>query len=305
MTTLLSYESFVDASNAELCARLASFVETRREICVPIWTQYYAFDVIGAITVGESFGYMRHETDPTKVLQSVHDSMAYGSVVGLFPALHPWLAWAARTAKQRIPFDNILDFLNAQQDKRKTHPDSGSANDFLSKLLLLREKGKLTSHDVTTTLGANVAAGSDTTAISLSSVIYHLMHSPSSQAKLVAEIDTLASQNKISNPVKFREAQEMPYLQAVIKEALRMHPATGQMLSRVVPPEGALLAGFWFPGGSVVGCNPWVTHLDTTVFGADAAQFNPDRWLGKPEKVAEMERNMFTVRDLSPSSFLA
>lgn len=41
----------------------------------------------------------------------------------------------------------------------------------------------------------------------------------------------------------------MSYLQAVIKEALRMHPAVGTILARTVPEGGAHLAGCYFPAG--------------------------------------------------------
>lgn len=45
----------------------------------------------------------------------------------------------------------------------------------------------------------------------------------------------------------FQEAQKLPYLQACIKEGLRMHPATGLPMARVVPEGGATIAGRYFP----------------------------------------------------------
>jgi cytochrome P450 len=53
----------------------------------------------------------------------------------------------------------------------------------------------------------------------------------------------------ISEGVTFSDTQKMPYLQAVIKEALRLHPAAGLPLQRVVPKGGAHLAGHFFPEG--------------------------------------------------------
>ena len=67
--------------------------------------------------------------------------------------------------------------------------------------------------------------------------------------RLREEVDEYQRQGKIGQFVSFKQSQEMPYLQAVIKEALRMHPATGLPLERVVPAGGATIAGQFFPEG--------------------------------------------------------
>lgn len=88
----------------------------------------------------------------------------------------------------------------------------------------------------------------------------------------------------------------MPYLQATIKEALRIHPAVGLLLERKVPREGCKIAGAWMPGGTIVGINPWVLHRDKDVFGADADIFRPERWLeAEPEALKIMDRSMLAV----------
>ncbi|KAF8855018.1 putative cytochrome P450 oxidoreductase [Acephala macrosclerotiorum] len=66
---------------------------------------------------------------------------------------------------------------------------------------------------------------------------------------------------------------------AVIKEALRLHPATGLGLQRCVPAAGTLLCGRMFPGGTTVGINAWVAHRNTSVYGPDADKWRPERWL--------------------------
>jgi cytochrome P450 len=113
----------------------------------------------------------------------------------------------------------------------------------------LRAEGKIEDADVFNTINANIAAGSDTTALTLGAAIYHLCHTPDSMRKLCAEIDDLASRGQISDPVTFAEAQQMSYLQAVIKETLRVHPAVGLPMARVVSPGGAEIAGTFFPEG--------------------------------------------------------
>lgn len=122
---------------------------------------------------------------------------------------------------------------------------------FIVKFLRLQEEKPQSMTDRAIYLGvtSNVAAGSDTTSITLSAIVYHLYRNPSVLAKLRTEIDEHARSGLISDPITFREAQSLPYLQAVIKEGLRIHPATGLPMPRAAPKGGAMVAGQWFPEG--------------------------------------------------------
>jgi cytochrome P450 len=90
-----------------------------------------------------------------------------------------------------------------------------------------------------------------------------------------------------------QRAKDMPYLQAVMKEAMRLHPAVGIPMSRYVPKGGAEIDGHWYPTGTVVGINAWVVHHDNGVFGEDADIFRPERWLEGDTRI--MERTMYQV----------
>ncbi|MCJ1330893.1 hypothetical protein MMC10_007580 [Thelotrema lepadinum] len=176
---------------------------------------------------------------------------------------------------------------------RTTGKNFSTHQDFLAKLLALEDGGKIDRHNLFTTLCANIAAGSDTTAISLSAVFYCLLQNPT-KLGLRKEIDQHVEEGKISNPVTFSEAQNMPYLQAVIKEALRLHPASGQLLAREIPIEGTTLAGYFFPQGTTAGMSPWVYHMDSTVFGDQPNEFKPERWLGDLRQTAIMDTNLLS-----------
>jgi hypothetical protein len=67
--------------------------------------------------------------------------------------------------------------------------------------------------------------------------------------KLRQELDEATAGCKISDPITFQEAQTLPYLQATIKEGLRIHPATGFTMPRVVPKGGREMMGRFFPEG--------------------------------------------------------
>lgn len=100
-----------------------------------------------------------------------------------------------------------------------------------------------------------------------------MSRNPEAHQKLLKEIDEATYHDEISNPVTFAEAQNLKYLQAVIKEGLRIHPAVGLLLERVVPPGGAEFGGVWLPEGTVVGVSISAKHdalvgwsLQTNVF---------------------------------------
>lgn len=157
-------------------------------------------------------------------------------------------------------------------------------------------------------------AGSDTTAISFRSLFYHLMHTPAAYEKLQAEIDQAFEDGRLSETPTFQEASKLPYLDACIKEGLRVYPGAQLCksavrhwvysiragsdslceilaLPRVVPKEGMTLCGKFIPGGYIVGCNAAVVQQDKKIFGEDAASFNPDRWLDQ-ERANHMDKYM-------------
>lgn len=109
-----------------------------------------------------------------------------------------------------------------------------------------RGDGKgFTDWDVASNSGQNIGAGSDSTALSLSTIIYYIYQSPRVLERIRKEIDSVG----LTSTPTFQIVQQMPYLQAVIKESLRMNPATGFPLWREIPKGGAVVSGQFFPEG--------------------------------------------------------
>ena len=185
----------------------------------------------------------------------------------------------------------------------------GEKRDLLDKLFEVQNKKEkqMSDNDVLSMAASNVFAGSDTTAISLRSIIYYLLKNPPCLSKLREEIEDRKREGHLSDPVKLEEANDMPYLQACMYEALRLHPAVGMNLPRVVPKEGIVIDGCFLPGGvslilkivpdkkmplttksiqTTVGVNPWVVHRDPSIYGDDVEAFRPERWLA--EKTGDM-----------------
>ena len=125
-----------------------------------------------------------------------------------------------------------------------------------------------------------IVAGADTTFISMVSFIRHVYSNPAILHKLRAELEELKHQGQLTLPIPaYDEAARLPYLQACMKEAMRVHPAVAMTLPRVVPPGGRIISGQFYPEGVSVGHSAWQVHYDTAAFGPDAATFRPERWL--------------------------
>lgn len=76
-----------------------------------------------------------------------------------------------------------------------------------------------------------------------------------------------------------------------------MHPGVGFPLERYVPPSGATICDTFLPGGTIVSVSAPVVHADTGVYGPDALEFRPERWIeAEPERLRGMDRSFLSVR---------
>ena len=122
--------------------------------------------------------------------------------------------------------------------------------------------------DVFYHMSMNVLAGGETTAASTANIIYYLIKNPRVLRKLREELEeTLGRREEASKRVSMKEAQNIPYLQAVIKESLRILP-NGLHFPRIVPKGGLTLARQFFPEGvsHQVTYNGWKQELALTLF---------------------------------------
>ncbi|KAF4554808.1 Cytochrome P450-like protein 7 [Elsinoe fawcettii] len=291
MTNLLHLEPFVETCTSLLLGHFDRFAQTDEPINLQHWLQCYAFDTIGMITFAKRFGYLDEGKDIGGLLAALHSYLIYAANVGVYSWLHPYL-WTPSNYLKVNNMGFLINFTASNISDRHAQPNSDKishqpGDDFLSKML--REPEKYTQ-EVFGTCMTNIGAGSDTTSISLSGILYHLIRNPSSYARLRAELDSAHAAGRLADVPTYAQTQALPYLQACIKEGLRMHPATGLPMMRVVPPGGATIAGVFFPAGAEVGVNSWVAHRNTRIFGADAEKFVPERWLESAERSSAMER---------------
>jgi cytochrome P450 len=141
----------------------------------------------------------------------------------------------------------------------------------------------------------SILAGGDTSSSTMRAILYYLAKSPSTSSKLAAELQAAS----LPTPAPWKSIRDLPYLDAVIRESMRVSPGVSLIMERVVPEGGFTLPdGRYIPAGTKVGCNPFVTNRDYGVFGDDADTFNPDRWLqGKNESAEQFEARSRRMKD--------
>lgn len=167
--------------------------------------------------------------------------------------------------------------------------------DFMTHLLDAEKAGKLAEADVLAQAAPLVTAGSETTATLLSGGTFHLLTNPRVYERVTSEIRTKFSQQ---SEINFSSVHELKYFLAFFDEALRVYPPAAASFSRVTPAEGAMIAGKWVPGKTVVGIHQYAQfHSAENWTNPDV--FAPERFLGTDDPVWKNDR-----RDaLQPFSF--
>lgn len=129
-----------------------------------------------------------------------------------------------------------------------------------TKLFGAQKDNGLTYQELVMNAQAYIIAGSDTTAVTLTYLIYCVCEHPDVLEKLAQEVQSL--------PDNFtdKECRELPFMNQVITETLRLYPAVPTGLRRVVPPGGAILGGYQLPSGITVSTQAYSMHRNPEVF---------------------------------------
>ncbi|KAK5196877.1 hypothetical protein LTR20_009369 [Exophiala xenobiotica] len=170
----------------------------------------------------------------------------------------------------------------------------GAKSDLLSKYIDGATRHKDVSMELLMRMvSSTISAGFDTSAFTMSTIFYFLLKNPLAMKKLRAELNGAVSAGRLSNPPTYTEADRLKYLSAVIKESMRLYHFLPTPLERVVPAGGAEISGHWLPGGTTIAVPAPVVHRNVKVFGEDANDFRPDRWVEADEyQRIVMERTM-------------
>lgn len=134
-----------------------------------------------------------------------------------------------------------------------------------------------------------LAAGTETTAATLTAITYFLLAKPEIYARLMKALDGVDPLNH-----KWTELEQRPYLWAVIHEALRFTPGVSHRSARIARTENLIYKSkdgrtqWVIPKGTPISMTSVINHNNEELF-PNPDEFIPERWIinGKPNYALE------------------
>ncbi|KAL4784203.1 cytochrome P450 [Aspergillus varians] len=256
------------------------------------WFFFMATDIIGELSFGDSFRML----EIGKKNQYISDLETVAKIGGI-RATFPFTMAVAGVLPLSIfkevvaSTDRIVDYAKESVDRYKKHlalnPDSPKPTLFtkLYDASLVKEGDggeSFSDQEIRNDAQSFIIAGSDTTANTLTYLVWSVLRDKTIQERLVTELDALVKTLSIEqgigeDDISDTMLRDLPYMNQVISEALRLYPAVPSGLPRTVPDKGSALAGYWIPGGSTVTTQLYSLHRDADIF-EDPERFDPSRW---------------------------
>ncbi|KAL1649167.1 hypothetical protein SLS58_001741 [Diplodia intermedia] len=226
---------------------------------------WFAYDVMGALAFGREDGFGL----PTWAFRSL------AAIPGLAAGYWKFIGYCS-------------DQLDERMKTKPEHPD------IMSSLIEPVKDRELSDRELKMLQADSrliIVAGSDTTSSTLTHIFYHLAASPEHQAKLLAELrphmsssspDAAATADPTFPP---RILQDLPHLNGLISETLRLHPPVPSALQRLTPPTTGLTLpnGTHIPPDTVVWCPSFVIGRSAAAY-VEPEAFVPERWYDGEKK---------------------
>lgn len=247
------------------------------------WANRCTLDIIGLAGLGVDFGSIQDPTNPlATTYKSLMGTQGQARLIGVMLILLPtWLV-------SRIPLKRNQVINNANQTIRKVCRDliqdkklkmANKERTDVDILSVALESGLFSDENLVDQLMTFLAAGHDTTASALTWATYLLSCYPDVQTRLREEVRERLPPLDADTDITSADIDKMPYLNAVCNEVLRFFSPVPRTSREAA--EDTTVQGFPIPKGTVVMLSPWATNVDQNLWGADALEFKPERWLAK------------------------
>ncbi|KAM0947322.1 putative costunolide synthase [Dioscorea sansibarensis] len=199
-----------------------------------------------------------------------------------FPSLgwlNSLLGLDERANRNFIKWDRVLSQMIMEHENKSD--GNLKDDDFVDVLLSLKKDPNLgfsiNDEHIKAILMDMLAAGTDTTYIAFEWALAELVKNPNVMEKLQNEINSIANGKSMINEDDLRE---IPYLKAVIKEVLRLHPPVPLLLPRE-SVDNCQIGGYKIPSKSRVIINCWAIARDTEIWDMPN-EFVPERFMTNP-----------------------
>ncbi|KAI3760581.1 hypothetical protein L1987_50978 [Smallanthus sonchifolius] len=157
-------------------------------------------------------------------------------------------------------FDALMERIMREHEEARKQ-EKGEVKDLLNILLDISEDDsmeiKLTRENIKALVQEILIAGTDTSAITIEWALAELINHPNMMKKAVEEIDKVVGKNRL---LQESDIPNLPYLQAIIKESLRLHP-TGPLIPRQSTKD-CTVGGYHIPANTTTFINVWSMGRD-------------------------------------------
>ncbi|KAF6147551.1 hypothetical protein GIB67_008808 [Kingdonia uniflora] len=231
----------------------------------------------GGTLKGEERRHVGHEFK--QVVDEVNDLMGKSNISDLLPFL-AWFdlqgmeliaSWLDRIFESTINERVKLDGAGSERDQQETQ-------DFLQVQLQLRDRGDpkmpLTTTHIKALFMDIILVGTDTISATFEWAMTEMMKHPEIMKKVQEELETVVGKN---NSVEEAHLPKLHYLNAVVKETLRLHPAALLLVPRR-SSESCVVGGYTIPKGTLVFVNAWAIQRDPKVW-ENPLEFKPERFM--------------------------
>ncbi|GMI85974.1 cytochrome P450, family 706, subfamily A, polypeptide 4 [Hibiscus trionum] len=210
-----------------------------------------------------------------QVMSEFTEILGLPNISDFFPVLAPLdlQGLCKRMAKPVEKLYGIIDNMIDQQLKVEKESEN-----FLQFLLQLKDendsKTPLTMDHIKALLLDMVVGGTDTSSNSIEFTLAEVINNPEVMKKALKELDEVVGKDNI---VEESHIHKFPYLQAIMKESLRLHSVLPLLVPHS-PGEACIVGGYAIPKGCRVFINTWAIHRDPSIW-ENPLEFNPDRFL--------------------------
>ncbi|KAJ7499558.1 cytochrome P450 [Mycena latifolia] len=272
--SLREYEPLISTRANQLVRRLA---EQNGNVDLVAWFDFFSLDLMGDLAFGGGFELLRDGKDLAGTGERMRMFTVAASLSGQIPWILPTLHLLPQVGRTIREFNHFAQGLAIQRMEKGGSGIKDLWYHLADEAGLEKVKPTLENSAADGVLA--IVAASDTTASTLSSLVWFLLSNPEYYQRVQLEIDTVFVEG--DDPLDVSKHEELHFLSACINETLRLLPPLPSNGPRQVDPQsgGRTIAGRFIPEGTTIYTPPYALHRNPAYFSPHPDQFVPERWL--------------------------